>query len=360
MKKSRIISITLLVLFHIMLITAFVTDLANRNAAYLLLAIYVFFVCIWAIEYRKTRKVRALWDAIPAEHKLHGRNVMIVQTGYIRMSINTIAAGAFSFKSNLQILVNVPAGRYMQSNRNTIEAIDKITEGLQSEGLLVSYRLHVDSNDESSNDEDNNPQRGYPLSILVNETITPERFRLLYSSLYETITANGSNDREDFTITGTDSGTIYQHYRGNLCIGMIECENGNRLFFNTSFDRPLYFGNDEKEHTERQYKELRDSIGSDGFSMTLGESIKYFKQILKKMPKGIRVSLFHEKEKLSVSISNRNSSENIYLTRQDNMWWIYGYGNMMHIPVLSTESETEAVRMMARLIANIKGRLENQ
>ena len=338
--KSRIISITLLVLFHVMLITAFVTDIANRNAAYLLLAIYIFLVCIWAIDYRKTRKIRALWDAIPAEHKLHGRNVMIFQTGYIRMSIKSLAAGTFSFKSYLQLLVNVPAGRDTHSTRNTIESINNITDGLQSEGLLVSYQLHVDSNDDPSNLEDYNPQRVYPLSILINDNITPERLGLLYNSLLETITANGSNDYEDFTITGTDSGTIYTHYRGNLCIGMIECERGGRLFINSSFDRPLYFGNDEKEHTERQYKELRDSIGSDGFRMTLSESIKYFKQILKKMPKGIRVSLFHEKEKLSVSISNRKSSENIYLTRQDNMWWIYGYGNMIHIPVLSTESET--------------------
>lgn len=360
MKKSRIRSITILVLFHIMLIAAFVVDTGNREAAYMLLAIYVFLVCIWVINYRKTLRFRALWNAIAAEHKLNGRNVMIFQTGYIRMNITSYAAGIFTFKSHLQLSVNVPQGRDTQSTNDIIEAINKIIEKLQSEGLLISYQLHIDSNDDSNNDEDPSPQCVYPLRILMNETITPERLGLLYSSLYETMTANGSNDCEQFTITGTDSGTIYKHYRGNLCIGMIECGYDDRILFNTCFDRALYFGDEENEYSEKQYKALRDSIRNNGLNLTLEQAAKFFKQILKKTPKGIRVSLFKEDEKLSVSISGRNSSENIHLTRQDGLWWIYGYGNMIHVPVLSTESETEAVRMMARLITNVKNKLDNQ
>ena len=63
--------------------------------------------------------------------------------------------------------------------------------------------------------------------------------------------------------------------------------------------------------------------------------------------------MFKEEDHLSVSIRNRNSSENIHLVRQDSLWWIYGYGNMMNVPILSTESQTEAVLMMVRLVTNI-------
>ncbi len=110
MKTSRIISITLLVLFLIMLIAAFVTHSADR-ALYALLVIYIFLVCVWAIDYRKTRKFKALLNGIPAEHKLYGRNMMIFQTGYIRMHIERNAAGVFSFKSYLKLSGKVPAGR---------------------------------------------------------------------------------------------------------------------------------------------------------------------------------------------------------------------------------------------------------
>lgn len=65
-------------------------------------------------------------------------------------------------------------------------------------------------------------------------------------------------------------------------------------------------------------------------------------------------------EKLSVSVSNGKSSENNHLTKQDVRWWIYGYGTMMYIPILSTESKTEAIRMMLRLVMNVRDRLQNQ
>ena len=80
---------------------------------------------------------------------------------------------------------------------------------------------------------------------------------------------------------------------------------------------------------------------------------------MKKMGKGIRTSIFKEYGHLSVTISGRKSSETFHLTRQDDLWWIYGYGNMIAVPVLSTESETEAVRMMLRLVTNVRLRLQN-
>lgn len=54
MNKSRIISITILVLFHLMLIVAFLTHW-GESVTYALLAFYIFLFGIWAIEYRKTR-----------------------------------------------------------------------------------------------------------------------------------------------------------------------------------------------------------------------------------------------------------------------------------------------------------------
>lgn len=359
MNKSRIISITILVLFHLMLIVAFLTHW-GESVTYALLAFYIFLFGFWVIEYRKSRKIKALLYGIPAEHRLYGRNMMILQTGYIRMRIERLAAGTFSFKSHLNLSVNIPAGKEDDCMNDTFDAISKIIEQLQSEDLLVSYRMRIDSLEDTDDDEDSNPQRAFPLSMLIKVDITPERIGMLYNSLLEAITANGSNDFEQFTITGTESGTIYKHYRGNLCVGMIECEYDNRNLFNSSIDRSLYFGNEEKEYTERQYKELRDSIVNRELNLTLGEAAKYIKQILKKMGKGIQVSLFVEEEKLSVSVSNRKSSENIHLTKQDGLWWIYGYGTMMYIPILSTESKTEAIRMMLRLVMNVRDRLQNQ
>lgn len=78
MNKSRIISITLLVLFHIMIVGAFVID---AEARYGILAFYVLLFCIWAIEHRKTGKIDALLNGISARHRLDSRNVTILQTG---------------------------------------------------------------------------------------------------------------------------------------------------------------------------------------------------------------------------------------------------------------------------------------
>ena len=351
MNKSRIISITLLVLFHIMIVGAFVID---AEARYGILAFYVLLFCIWAIEHRKTGKIDALLNGISARHRLDSRNVTILQTGYIRMRIDRHAAGSFSFKTLLQISVNVPPGYDAQGMKDTVETINEITKELHSEGLLVSCRMRVDSID----DDDTALQRVYPLFITVNEKITPERLGKLYDSLLEAIMNNGSNDCEHFTITGTESGTIYKHYRGNLCVGMIECEHGSRIFFNSSIDSPVYYGDDEKEFSEVQYKELRNSIAEDGLRLNLDEGAEYIRQILKKPGKGINTSIVKEDGHLSVTVSCRKSSVTYHLKRQDGIWWIYDYGNMMSVPVLSTESETEAVRMMVRLVNNVKSRLQ--
>ena len=69
--------------------------------------------------------------------------------------------------------------------------------------------------------------------------------------------------------------------------------------------------------------------------------------------------MFKEKNHLSISISNRNSSVNLHIINQNGLWWIYSYGNMMQVPILSTESETEATRMMVRLVTNINDKLRN-
>lgn len=358
MKKSKIISITFLVLFHIMLIGAFVVDTETGNLPYGLLAIYIFLVCIWAIDRKKSRKINALLNGISAGHRLNSRNVTILQTGYIRMRIDRLAAGQFTFKYHLQISVNVPPGND-EDIKDTVEAINGITEELRSEGVLVSCGMHVSSTDGDGNEDGTKRQRVYPLHIIVNENIAPERFGRLYDSLLQVIMNNGSNDSEHFTITGTDYGTIYKHYRGNLCIGMIECEHGDRIFFNSSIDSPVYFGDDEQDYDETQYKELRDSISGERLNLTIDEGAKHIRQILKNMGKGIRTSIFKEDGHLSVTISGRKSSETFHLTRQDDLWWIYGYGNMIAVPVLSTECETEAVRMMLRLVTNVRIRLLN-
>ena len=107
-----------------------------------------------------------------------------------------------------------------------------------------------------------------------------------------------------------------------------------------------------------QYKELRNSIAEDDLRLNLDEGAEYIRQILKKPGKGISTSIFKEDGHLSVTVSGRKSSVTYHLKRQDGIWWIYDYGNMMSVPVLSTENETEAVRMMVRLVNNIKSRLQ--
>ena len=358
MNKSKIISITLLVLFHIMFIYTLVMH-RNEAITYWISAIYALLFYVWAMSTRGAKRCRKILDAVSAEHKLYRRNVTVLQSGYIRMRVDCVSSKTFSFKSNLKLFVNVPAGVDAQATEVTIETIREITKELDSNGVLVSCHMGINSAD-NEDEEDNNPQRVFPLHIVVNENITPECFRNLYNSLLKAIMDNGCNDIEHFTITGIDTGSVYKHYRGNLCVGMIECKFNKRHHFNSSFDRSVYFGENEKEHSEKQYRELRDSIGVDYHKMTLVEATKHVKQIWKKPGKGIRYSMFMEKDTLSISISNQRSQNSVHLTNQDGLWWIYGYGNMLPIPVLSTESETEATRMMIRLMINIKNQISNR
>lgn len=352
MNKSRFISLTFVILFHIMFISVIVQHL-HDSSTYCLLVIYIFLMGVFTVDYKTEKKYKAILDAVYAEHKLYGKHVTVLQSGYIRMRIDRVAGGTFSFKYYLQIFVNVPPGKNAQTTKVTMETINRITEDLHSEGLLVSCQMSVIS-------EDDNPRRVYPLYIVVNENITPARFGQLYNSLMKAITDNGCNDIEHFTITGTAAGTIYKHYRGNLCVGTIECEHGNRIFFNSYIDRPAYVGNNEREHSENQYNALKDSIGENRCNMTLEIAAKHIRPILKKTGKGIRISMYKGKNDLYISISKRNSSEDLHLTKQNGLWWIYSYGNMIQIPVLSTESEAEATSMMVRLVTNLNNKLQNR
>jgi hypothetical protein len=130
-----------------MLVSAFVTHI-NDSSTYALFAIYLFLVFIWAINFRNTRRRKKILDAVSAEHKLYGANVTVLQTGYVRMRVDSVAAGAFSFKSHLQLIVNVPSGTDAQATKATIVKINEITETLHSEELLVSCRLGVNAVDD--------------------------------------------------------------------------------------------------------------------------------------------------------------------------------------------------------------------
>lgn len=359
MKSTRRVSLICLtafsILFLILLINAILTQTLDVSTL-VITPIFIFMICMWLIKYIHDSKLVKILDGASAEHKMDDANVVILQTGYIRMRVDIGAGNKSPFRSNLQIFVNIPVGKDAQTTKTTLETIiNEITAGLNSEGLLVSSKLGINTTD----DDDNKPQRVFPFYIIVSDKIKPARFGQLYQSLLTAITDNGCNDIEQFTITGTDNGSVYRHYRGNLCIGTIECEYDNRVILNSSLDRYAYFGENEDEISEQQYNELRDSIEDDGFNMTLGETTKYFKQILKKTGKGIRVSMADGKKYISVSISNKKSSENIHIINQDGLWWVYGTGYMVEIPVLSTENECDATRMILRLIINIIEGLQN-
>ena len=83
-------------------------------------------------------------------------DVTVLQTGYVRMRVDSVAAGAFSFKSHLQLIVNVPSGTDAQATKATIVKINEITETLHSEELLVSCRLGVNAVDNDKDDDNNN------------------------------------------------------------------------------------------------------------------------------------------------------------------------------------------------------------
>lgn len=321
---------------------------------YCFLAISLLLVCILALVYRERRRCRKILEAVSAEHKLNGPEVTVLQNGYIRMRVDIVAANSYSFKSYLHIFVNVPAGKDAQSTKVTVETINEIAAALHSEGLLVGSRMGIHETDEYDEDRDIS-QCVFPLDIVVNEKITPGRFVQVCNSLFKAIMDNGCNDIEHFTITGTDTGTVYKHYRGNLCIGMIQCEYGKQIVVNSYIDRPVFFGKDEQDFSASQYNELRDSIVGDGFNMSIDEAAECIRQILKHTGKGIGGNMVKAKNRLSVTISSRKSSVILHVMYQDGLWWIYSYGNMLQLPVLSTESEADVTRMLMRVMTNFEG-----
>lgn len=346
MKVSKVFFIIIAAFVNLCIIAAVVMNPVDI-AAYLSFAIMLFFDCMVLVLLHRDKKFKALFVETGAEHCLYDRNVVILQTGYIRMRVQRCAAGTFSFKSYYALTVNVPPGNETVGMADTIAAINGVSEALHKDGLLLSSQMGVKSEDDES------VIQVYPLSVVVNEKITPKRFGELYKALLKAIAGNGSNDCEKFTILGTETGTIYRHYRGNLCVGTVECEDGHRLFLNYSCDRFPYLLDDEREYDKKQYEAIRDSVDRDYETVPFEAIAKFLDKLLWKT-RGLHYSIARkDKNSLMVSISGQRCSEQFQITKQGGLWWVYGYGNMIEVPTLTTDNEAEATRMFLRFVMSV-------
>lgn len=348
MKVSKVFLIFIAAFVNLCIIAALVMNPADV-AVYLSVAIVFFVDCMVLVLLHRDKKFKALFVETGADHSLYDRNVVILQTEYIRMRVQRCAAGTFSFKIYYTLTVNVPPGNEAVSMADTIAAINGVSEALHKDGLLLSSQMGVKSDD----DDDESVIQVYPLSLVVNGKISPKRFGEFYKALLKAIVDNGSNDCEKFTIMGTETGTIYRHYRGNLCVGTVECEDGHRLFLKCACDRFPYLLDDEREYDKKQYEAIRDSVYRDDETVPFEAIAKFLDKLLWKT-RGMHYFIARkDMNSLRVSISGQRRSEQFQITKQDGLWWVYGYGNMINVPTLTTDSEAEAARMFLRIVMSV-------
>lgn len=351
MKVNKAFLIFMAAFINLCVVTAVVMN-PTDIAMYLSFAVVLLVDCMAFVLLHQDKKFKALFSGTGAEHTLYDRNVVILQTGYIRMRVERVMAGMFSMKAHLNVSLNVPPG-LDEGMSETIAAINRITEGLHKEGLLLASQMGV----KSADDEDGPEILVYPLNIVLKGNISPEHFGAFYKALLNAVVANGCNDCEKFTIMGTETGTVYRHYRGNLCVGMVECDNNHRLFLDYACDRFPYLLDDEREYDKKQYEAIRDSVERDDETVPFEAIAKFLDKLLWKT-KGMHYSIARkDKDSLMVSISGQRCSERFQITKQDGLWWVYGYGNMIEVPTLSTDNEAEATRMFLRFVLSVNSAL---
>ena len=357
----KILNIILTSVWAVVFPAAIVYTLAaipeERNVALVGALFYVGFLCLFIVMKKKDKSYRDLLSLISCEHVLVTRNVAVFQTGYVRIRIERLAAGIFSFKEHLRIIVNFPCAGSKEVIDRIQEDVKEIVGSLQAEGFLIANYMHIKSEDNSGDVFDGLQVLPYSI-ILDSKGLTPQKLADVYDSLMKVIEDNDCQYVEQFTIQGTSRGTVYRHYRGNMCAGMIESEFNSRKVFLASFDRPPYFRSGENDYAEKDYVALRDSLRSHHPDITIKEACGHISQIFAKPAKGMNFSVNSFKpDSLIITVNvvkgNIRRNHKLMMERQNGLWWIYGYGNMMDIPILTTERQAEALHMLMRLCVNM-------
>ena len=224
--------------------------------------------------------------------------------------------------------------------------VGRIADELESENLLISYNLYID--------EGNSSQCVYPLTLLTEGNISPKRFARLYDDLMKIVTDNQLADCEQFTITGSNSGTIYRHYMGNLCVETIERECGKQLFFQASWDRPIFSGVGEDAFGPEQFNGLKDSCYDADEDLDIDTTMKIIKPILKNIGNSIMVNASKpHRDSIMVTLQRRGSRQRVFLTYNDGLWWVYANSIRFYVPTLSCKKQATACTMFLRLVSSL-------
>ena len=313
----------------------------------------------WARDFKK------LMDSLPADHKLVTQNVAAVDIGDFRFIYHVYEKGnGFSpaSKSYLSMEVGIPfpedegdEGGY--SARDSVKRdLRHLIDSLQEEGLLTGSNPIVEDTVVADDGETvRTSWLGQPFWLeFPLKMMDTARLAGLQERIMGIVNKYRLQDVSWCTIRGSEYGSEYRYYKGNLL--------QSTILLREAFDRssmeykavaPLQTGEFENRFSVDSYLELYSLASRD-----LGRDdlhAKDARKLAKQMFKGVKnrnasVSETQEGLSVTVSIPKQMAASTYHLLKSGDRWWVYASGRLDNIDPISLDDESSACDLLLRVL----------
>lgn len=326
------------------------------NHQYSFLGLIALFAVIFAMAYiagRSNKKYIKLMTSLPSDRKLISTHVTAIDVGNFRFTYHKYQkGGTFNPINKVFISMAVPVP-FKINDYETQIAITKdladIIRDLKDEGVLT----------DSSNpgDEEVNETGLIGQMFFVEfplKEATSDRLVALQGKVVDVINKYKLNEYRYCTISGTNEGTSYKLYKGNLLCSTVFMNAFDGFSYRYSYNdlRSIFYSEYESSYGVEEFNKIYDAAIDLKSDISFDDLEKTIKVMFKQSGVKTVVKLTNHDNGISASITipSKASASEYHLTYESARWWIHANGRLDNINPLSIEDESTACNIFLRII----------
>ena len=316
-------------------------------------ALYAILIVMGIVSGRSLHKYIKLMDSLPYDRRLISNHVTAIDVGNFRFIYHIYEKGG-SFNPTNKVFISMsvpipfPINDYEEEIAITKELADIIQE-LKDEGSLTDAAGPADI------DADRTRQIGqmffveFPLKGTTSDWLTA-----LQGKVVDIINKYNLNEYRYCTISGTDEGTLYRLYKGNLLCSTVFKNAFDGSIYRYSYNnlRLMVYTECESSYEVEEYNKLYEAAMDLKGDVTFDNLEKIIKMMFKKSGGRTVVALSRHGNGISarITIPSKASASEYHLTYESDRWWIHADGKLDNINPFSIEDETTACDIFLRII----------
>ncbi len=286
-------------------------------------------------------------SAFPATGKLLSQNWAVLEFDHIRMGIllnerPSDTKDGRAFEKNVFVTLPVPYPEERDKWDVQDFVLGERLSALKKEGVISSY----DIADRSKEQMALGPEEqviGTSLDITIPwEGFSKESLMKVTDSILDVLHTMGSDNRERYTIKGTESSTMYTHMQGNVVQEVISHSPGKSFCILGQMPfMPIVLHQYESDYTREGFEELRRDAVPQPCSLKMKDLLGKLKSLARMAKKRFTLEVCIGKDRLNIffvhGLTGQRTVLNLHCS--DGSYWLWANGNVLTLPPTSFSGE---------------------